>query len=64
VFERDVDNPLIDAGRLGWPANSVFDPGAVADPLGRVILLVRVEDRRWLSSLHVDALLEQPDTHP
>jgi predicted GH43/DUF377 family glycosyl hydrolase len=53
VFERDVNNPLIDAGHLTWPANSVFNPGATALPDGGVALLVRVEDRRGLSSLHV-----------
>jgi len=53
MFERDIDNPLIDAGRLSWPANSVFNAGATRLPDGDVLLLLRVEDRCGLSSLHV-----------
>lgn len=53
MFERDPDNPLITGDLLCWPANSVFNPGAVQLPDGTVLLLVRVEDRRGLSSLHV-----------
>ena len=53
MFERDPDNPLIEAHHLGWPANAVFNAGATQLPDGEVLLLVRVEDRRGLSALHV-----------
>ena len=45
-------NPILTAADVPYPANSVFNPGAarVGD---ETILLVRVEDLRGISQLHV-----------
>ena len=52
LFPRAAANPILTAADVPYPANSVFNPGAarVAD---ETILLVRVEDLRGISQLHV-----------
>ncbi|MEP7360885.1 MAG: glycosidase [Chloroflexota bacterium] len=51
-FRRAATNPIITAADVPYPANSVFNPGAarVGD---ETILLLRVEDLRGISQLHV-----------
>jgi predicted GH43/DUF377 family glycosyl hydrolase len=53
LFTRYTGNPILCAEDLGFPANAVFNPGAVSMPDGTTLLLVRVEDHRGLSALHV-----------
>lgn len=52
LFSRSDANPILTATDVPYPANSVFNPGAarVGD---ETILLVRVEDLRGISQLHV-----------
>jgi predicted GH43/DUF377 family glycosyl hydrolase len=52
LFRRSGANPILTAADVPYPANSVFNPGAarVGD---ETILLVRVEDLRGISQLHV-----------
>ena len=52
LFVRSSANPILTAAEVPYPANSVFNPGAarVGD---ETILLVRVEDLRGISQLHV-----------
>src|ERR1035437_4627265 len=52
LFVRHPSNPIITAEQLPYPANTVFNPGAarVGD---EVVLLLRVEDMRGISQLHV-----------
>jgi len=52
LFRRSAHNPILTAADVPYPANSVFNPGAarVGD---ETILLVRVEDMRGISQLHV-----------
>jgi predicted GH43/DUF377 family glycosyl hydrolase len=52
LFRRSEANPILTAADLPYPANSVFNPGAarVGD---ETVLLVRVEDMRGISQLHV-----------
>jgi predicted GH43/DUF377 family glycosyl hydrolase len=52
LFTRSPVNPILTAEDLPYPANSAFNPGAarVGD---ETVLLVRVEDLRGISSLHV-----------
>ncbi|MGZ8527961.1 MAG: glycoside hydrolase family 130 protein, partial [Candidatus Limnocylindrales bacterium] len=52
LFERAAGNPVLTAAALPYLANSVFNPGAarVGD---EILMLVRVEDRRGISLLHV-----------
>jgi predicted GH43/DUF377 family glycosyl hydrolase len=52
LFVRSVSNPIMSAADVPYPANSVFNPGAarVGD---KTLLLVRVEDMRGISQLHV-----------
>src|SRR6188508_1395742 len=52
LFERSLVNPILTAADVPYPANSVFNPGAarVGD---ETVLLVRVEDLRGISQLHV-----------
>ncbi len=52
LFQRSEANPILTAADVPYPANSVFNPGAarVGD---QTILLVRVEDMRGISQLHV-----------
>lgn len=52
LFTRSAANPILTAGDVPYPANSVFNPGA-ARVGGETILLVRVEDLRGMSQLHV-----------
>lgn len=51
-FRRYAGNPIITAGDLPYPANSVFNAGAALVD-GETLLLMRVEDRRGLSHLTV-----------
>jgi predicted GH43/DUF377 family glycosyl hydrolase len=76
-FRRASANPILTATDVPYPANSVFNPGAarVGD---ETILLVRVEDLRGISQLHVarsadgitdwrfdpEPLLRPDDEHP
>ncbi|HYK96358.1 MAG TPA: glycosidase [Candidatus Dormibacteraeota bacterium] len=52
LFRRSDRNPILTAADVPYPANSVFNPGAarVGD---ETILLVRIEDLRGISLLHV-----------
>ncbi len=52
LFRRSEANPILTVADVPYPANSVFNPGAarVGD---ETILLVRVEDLRGISQLHV-----------
>ena len=52
LFVRNALNPIITAEHLPYPANTVFNPGA-ARVDGETVLLMRVEDLRGISSLHV-----------
>jgi predicted GH43/DUF377 family glycosyl hydrolase len=52
LFQRDAANPILTADDAPYPANSVFNPGA-ARLADETILLVRVEDMRGISHLHV-----------
>lgn len=52
LFARSPANPILTVADVPYPANSVFNPGAAR--LGEeTILLVRVEDLRGISHLHV-----------
>ncbi len=53
IFERHPSNPIITAADLPFEANVVFNPGATLVDGGQSLLLLRVEDRRGLSHLHV-----------
>jgi predicted GH43/DUF377 family glycosyl hydrolase len=52
LFVRSAANPILTVADVPYPANSVFNPGAarVGD---ETVLLVRVEDLRGISQLHV-----------
>ena len=52
LFVRSDANPILTAADVPYPANSTFNPGAarVGD---ETLLLVRVEDLRGISQLHV-----------
>ena len=52
LFTRSDANPILTAADVPYPANAAFNPGAarVGD---ETILLVRVEDLRGISQLHV-----------
>ena len=52
LFGRSSANPILTVSDLPYPANSVFNPGA-ARLDGETVLLVRVEDLRGISQLHV-----------
>ena len=76
-FRRVSANPILSATDVPYPANSVFNPGA-AKVGDETILLVRVEDLRGISQLHVarsadgitdwqfdpEPLLRPDDQHP
>jgi len=50
VFERYAGNPVIKPDDLPYPANAVFNPGAVKFN-GQTLLLMRIEDLRGFSHL-------------
>jgi len=52
IFTRHPANPIITVDQLPYRANSVFNPGA-GQVDGETLLLVRVEDLRGISHLHV-----------
>ena len=52
LFVRSEANPILTPADVPYPANSVFNPGA-AHVENETILLVRVEDLRGISLLHV-----------
>ena len=52
LFRRSAHNPILTAADVPYPANSVFNPAA-ARLEGEAVLLVRVEDLRGISQLHV-----------
>lgn len=51
LFHRHPRNPILTVADWPYPANSVFNPGAVRLRDGATLLLCRVEDRRGLSHL-------------
>jgi len=53
LFHRHERNPILTAAAWPYPANTVFNPGAVRCSDGSTILLCRVEDRRGHSHLTV-----------
>ncbi|MGA2266328.1 MAG: glycosidase [Phycisphaerae bacterium] len=53
ILIRHPSNPILTADRWPYPANSVFNPGAVRLADGTTLLLCRVEDYRGLSHLCV-----------
>ncbi|MHC4217551.1 MAG: glycoside hydrolase family 130 protein [Planctomycetota bacterium] len=53
LFHRHPGNPILTAAEWPYPANTVFNPGAVRLADGTTLLLVRVEDRRGHSHLCV-----------
>jgi predicted GH43/DUF377 family glycosyl hydrolase len=52
LFTRYDDNPIIQKSDLPFPASSVYNPGAVEFD-GQVLLLLRVEDCKGFSRIHV-----------
>lgn len=78
VLRRSTANPILGAADVPYPANSVFNPGAAR--LGdETVLLLRVEDLRGISQLHLarsrdgvsdwrfdpePLLRAEPDHHP
>ena len=52
LFRRSEANPILTAADVPYPANTVFNPGA-AQVGDETILLLRVEDLRGISQLHV-----------
>jgi len=52
VLRRSDANPILTAADVPYPANSVFNPGA-ARVEDETVLLLRVEDLRGISQLHV-----------
>jgi predicted GH43/DUF377 family glycosyl hydrolase len=52
LFVRHPSNPIVTVDDLPYPANTVFNPGA-ARVNGDTVLLLRVEDLRGISLLHV-----------
>jgi len=52
LFKRHPRNPILDVASLPYQASSVFNPGAVWFQ-GKVLLLLRVEDRQGYSHLIV-----------
>jgi predicted GH43/DUF377 family glycosyl hydrolase len=78
LFERSPRNPILTVEDLPYPANAIFNPGA-AQVGAETLLLVRVEDLRGISQLHVarsvdgvtewrfdpaPLLASEPDRHP
>jgi predicted GH43/DUF377 family glycosyl hydrolase len=78
LFERSPRNPILTVDDLPYPANAIFNPGA-AQVGAETLLLVRVEDLRGISQLHVarsvdgvtdwrfdpaPLLASEPDRHP
>jgi predicted GH43/DUF377 family glycosyl hydrolase len=57
LFERSQGNPILTVEDLPYPANAIFNPGA-AQVGGETLLLVRVEDLRGISHLHVARSLD------
>ena len=53
IFQRHPSNPILTADDLPFEANVVFNPGATVVDGGETLLLMRIEDRRGLSHLHV-----------
>lgn len=53
LFERHPDNPILTSDDWPYPANTVFNPGAILLPDGTTLLLCRVEDMRGHSHLTV-----------
>jgi predicted GH43/DUF377 family glycosyl hydrolase len=52
LFVRHPSNPIFTAEQLPYPANTAFNPGA-ARVGNETVLLLRVEDLRGISQLHV-----------
>ncbi len=52
LFRRSAANPILTAADVPYPVNAAFNPGA-ARVAGEIVLLVRVEDMRGISQLHV-----------
>jgi len=67
LFRRDERNPILTGADWPYPANSVFNPGAIRLSDGQTLLLARVEDRTGIS--HLTAARSQDanwqiDPHP
>lgn len=52
LFVRSAANPILSAADIPYPVNTVFNPGATR-LAAETVLLVRVEDLRGISQLHV-----------
>jgi predicted GH43/DUF377 family glycosyl hydrolase len=52
LFRRSEANPIVTVADVPYPSNSVFNPGA-ARVGNETVLLVRIEDLRGISQLHV-----------
>lgn len=52
IFHRSPHNPLVHTGNLPFQASAVLNPGAVECD-GETLLLLRVEDIRGYSNIHV-----------
>ncbi|MGI5837803.1 MAG: glycosidase [Chloroflexota bacterium] len=52
LFVRQGDKPIFTPDDLPFEANAVFNPG-VAEVNDEVVLLLRIEDRRGISHIHV-----------
>jgi predicted GH43/DUF377 family glycosyl hydrolase len=68
LFSRYEKNPILTAAQWPYPANAVFNPGAVHVD-GKTLLLVRVEDMRGFSHLSAARSTDgktdwQIDAHP
>lgn len=68
LFSRYEKNPILTAAQWPYPANAVFNPGAVQVD-GQTLLLVRVEDMRGFSHLSAARSADgktdwQIDPHP
>lgn len=53
LFKRYPGNPILTAASLPYPANTVFNCGAIRLATGETLLLLRVEDRRGISHFTV-----------
>jgi beta-1,2-mannobiose phosphorylase / 1,2-beta-oligomannan phosphorylase len=58
TFVRSDFNPILTAADMPMEANSVFSPGATTLRDGQTALLLRVEDTRGLSSIHLARSLD------
>ena len=50
LFKRDLNNPIITAADLPYPAHTIFNPAATMFE-NKTLLLARVEDRQGFSQI-------------